>query len=139
MFPFVRIYICYLEIVQLLLKKEEKKSLLAQISTKKRKKCPAWLFNYEDYEIEKNSGRSSVSCVLLFEISALFCDFFTYTYRVVVRVLRNILTYRVCDPAFPLHLRAWKLSSLPLVYFGIVLFRCCTTAVQCYSVRAVGS
>ena len=50
-------------------------------------------------------------------------------YLVVVRIFRNILTYRVCGPAFPLHLRARKLSPFSFVELGLF---CSEVALQQY-------
>ena len=47
----------------------------------------------------------------------------------VVRIFRNILTYRVCGPAFPLHLRARKLSPFSFVELGLF---CSEVALQQY-------
>ena len=92
-----------------------------------KKVCKLSLFSQLSAPI-KSGVTSSVSCVLLLLLFYFLhsCAKILRTYRV-VRILRNISTYRVCGPAFPLHLRARKLSPfVALRTFGIVSFTCCT-------------
>ena len=62
-------------------------------------RSPAWLLNYYRVTAKPPVGRKCPACYLFGYAFGKMLR----TYRVVVRIFRNILTDSVCDPTFPLH------------------------------------